>query len=470
MPRKKANKAPAGKPVKKAIGRENIEKYGGRFLAILIVVFLFFLIILFMQVISKDRISSYMVRKGSLTQDNIYRAMLLKDEYVINAPASGTLICLAPEGEHAGRGSRLFSVDETGSLMGDASSGDYSPSEEDRELLKNEIDTFRAGFSPDEFRETYDFVHSLSSEINRISARSINDRIDSVNGLATISNDGDGGYVIYSADGMEGITVNDLKKSFFSESSYEKKQYMTGDLVDRGTPVCKLIRSDDWKAVIITDNEQAEYFRKEGYCTILFKDRDIRLSGKVSVSSCDADNSYCIFSFNSSVPNFASERFTDIEVKGSATEGLKIPVNAIADKTFFTIPKEFAVPDTAEEGGNAVFLKQSYLETGESSVLKVEVSVYSETADHYYVDNTQLKYGDVLIKPDSNAKYVVRDTDVLRGVYNINKGFARFYKVNILDENSEYVIIASDTTYGIREYDYIILDAENAVDDEFIYE
>ena len=84
MPRKKANKAPAGKPVKKAIGRENIEKYGGRFLAILIVVFLFFLIILFMQVISKDRISSYMVRKGSLTQDNIYRAMLLKDEYVIN--------------------------------------------------------------------------------------------------------------------------------------------------------------------------------------------------------------------------------------------------------------------------------------------------------------------------------------------------------------------------------------------------
>ena len=115
-------------------------------------------------------------------------------------------------------------------------------------------------------------------------------------------------------------------------------------------------------------------------------------------------------------------------------------------------------------------MKQSYLETGESSVLKVEVSVYSETADHYYVDNTQLKYGDVLIKPDSNAKYVVRDTDVLRGVYNINKGFARFYKVNILDENSEYVIIASDTTYGIREYDYIILDAENAVDDEFIYE
>jgi hypothetical protein len=115
-------------------------------------------------------------------------------------------------------------------------------------------------------------------------------------------------------------------------------------------------------------------------------------------------------------------------------------------------------------------MKQTYLESGEATVTPLEVNVYSEKDDLYYVDNTQLKYGDVLIREDTQQRFVVQDTDSLMGVYNINKGYAQFCQIHILDHNDEYTIIAPDTVYGLREYDYIILDSESVVDDEFIYE
>ena len=56
------------------------------------------------------------------------------------------------------------------------------------------------------------------------------------------------------------------------------------------------------------------------------------------------------------------------------------------------------------------------------------------------------------------------------GVYNINKGYADFKQIIILENNEEYSIVKSNTTYGLNVYDYIVLDAETVEDNDFIYE
>ena len=473
MAKKKNKKSAAG-----ALWRRRsayIEKNGGRFLAIVIAVFLFYLMVLFFQVLHDSRVTSYMVRKGSLTQDNVYRALLLRDEEVVKAPASGTLICLAGEGEHSGSGTEIIAIDETGSYSAKLQSEGINLDKNDAEQIKNYIDTFSQSFDPKEFRTNYDFVHSINSSMLRLSAAGVRDELEGLGNMKTVRGGSKGGYIVYAIDGFEGKGINDLNMSMFDESGYVKSQFMTGDMVDKDHDVFKLVRSDTWQAVIVTDTENAERLKDEVYVGIKFKERDINLNGRVSVSACEGtpDKSFCIFTFNSSMPNFLSDRYTEIEISDEPTSGLKIPNSAIADKVFFTVPKEYAISgnDAVSDGDDTMtFLKQVYLENGEASVLSLDISIYSETEDCYFVDNTQLKFGDVLIKPDSNKQFVVRDTDTLRGVYNINKGYARFYKVNIRDQNSEYTIIEDNTVYGLREYDYIILDADSAVDDEFIYE
>ena len=76
---------------------------------------------------------------------------------------------------------------------------------------------------------------------------------------------------------------------------------------------------------------------------------------------------------------------------------------------------------------------------------------------------------DVLLKPDSSATYTVgRNTAVLRGVYNINKGYAVFKQIDILYQNEEYTIVRTGTTYGIALYDHIALDGTKIHENELI--
>ena len=66
--------------------------------------------------------------------------------------------------------------------------------------------------------------------------------------------------------------------------------------------------------------------------------------------------------------------------------------------------------------------------------------MYEESEQYYYVSMNTLESGDILMLPDSDETYVVGTMDELSGVYCVNKGYAVFKKVDILDNNEEYYI------------------------------
>ena len=79
-----------------------------------------------------------------------------------------------------------------------------------------------------------------------------------------------------------------------------------------------------------------------------------------------------------------------------------------------------------------------------------------------------LNTGDILHQLDSQNTEVVRERATLIGVYNINKGYADFREISILYQNEEYAIVKSDTEYGLKVYDYIVLNADSVNDQQFI--
>ena len=86
----------------------------------------------------------------------------------------------------------------------------------------------------------------------------------------------------------------------------------------------------------------------------------------------------------------------------------------------------------------------------------------------YYIAAEQLQSGDILLKPDSKETYKLQKQDSLQGVYNINRGYAVFRKVEILFQNEEYSIVNKGTSYGISLYDHIALDASTIQENEII--
>ena len=63
------------------------------------------------------------------------------------------------------------------------------------------------------------------------------------------------------------------------------------------------------------------------------------------------------------------------------------------------------------------------------------------------------------MKDGSTERFIVGDTAELEGVYNMNKGYAVFRKISIIDKNEDYCIIEKGTPYGIAQFDNIV---ENA--------
>ena len=155
---------------------------------------------------------------------------------------------------------------------------------------------------------------------------------------------------------------------------------------------------------------------------------------------------------------FCTDRYIDIELITEEETGLKIPNSAIVEREFFLVPTEY-VTKGGNSGADGV-LRENYTEEGVTTEF-IETTIYDEEDGEYYLDDSVLRIGDYIIKPDSDEKYPISKRGKLTGVYNINKGYADFKKIQVLYDNEEYSVVKSGTTYGLSVYDYIALDASS---------
>ena len=119
-----------------------------------------------------------------------------------------------------------------------------------------------------------------------------------------------------------------------------------------------------------------------------------------------------------------------------------------------------------------------YDENGQASAEFVNMTLYSEDEEYYYVDpretdsvtgEEKLPIGSYLILTDSQERFQVGMTGTLQGVYNINKGYTQFRQIKILSQNEEYTLVEEGTSYGLTVYDHIVLNGETVDEDEIIY-
>ena len=166
---------------------------------------------------------------------------------------------------------------------------------------------------------------------------------------------------------------------------------------------------------------------------------------------------------DTSMIRFANQRFIDIELLLDDAKGLKIPNSAITTKKFFTVPKEYFVKG---KGSN----KEGLIVTGkDKNTTYITPEIFYEKDGMYYIDDENVTSGTVIQKSDSNETYTIRQTAKLKGVYNINKGYAVFKQIDILYQNEEYAILKQGTDYGVALYDHIALKGNTVKENDLIH-
>ena len=170
--------------------------------------------------------------------------------------------------------------------------------------------------------------------------------------------------------------------------------------------------------------------------------------------------------FSNSMVVFCTDRYLKIELITQEKTGLKVPNSSIVRNDFFLVPKEFV---TTGPGGGQGVLRETYDEQGKMSTEFISAVPYSETDTAYYLDQTTLRAGDVLDRPDSDERVTLSEMAPLTGVYNINKGYADFRQITVLYSNEEYSIVEPNTLYGLSEYDHIVLNAATVTPETLVY-
>ena len=421
--------------------------------------------------ITAANITVYEVSQGSISSNLEYNALAIRQEQIVTADTAGDILYLAENFSKVGAKSQVYAVDTSGeilsSLQKSSDSSDVTLDPEDYLKLQSTISNYTYDFSPINYNKIYSFKTELESQVEQLytvsAMESMEESLQSAiaSGTFTIYPSPSPGVVVYSIDGLEDITVDSFMSDSMDMSKYAATNLKSQESVVQGQPVYKIITSDHWNLICEVDKDLYDSLQEESYLKIKFLEDEVETWTSLSFAE-KAGKYYLVLSLDDSMDRYAESRYVHIKIVNDNKSGLKIPNSSIVEKEFYTIPKSYALQgDNDDEIG--------FLRKNETSSEFVKPTIYYETEDFYYIDNEKLSVEDVLVKPNANETYQVgTDRDKLKGVYNVNKGYAVFKQIEFVSQNKDYSIIKTGTKYGISMYDHIVLQGDEVEENTII--
>lgn len=436
----------------------------GYFVFIVIVLYITASVIMYA---TSKKTTIYQVNTGSLSLDNVYTGLIIRDEDVITSEYSGTINYYSSDGDKADKVTVIYSVDETGHVSELLEKfQDTAIRDEDLDSIKKNFSQYTTSYSDNNFDSLYSMKKTVVSKLNRSHYNIILNDLDKLieqSGNTTLFHKikaGRTGIMMFTVDGYEHLKEDELNPSYFDLSEYNVINLQDNEIINTGDKAYRLINSDKWSIYIQLDAVEIQALSETTKVNIRFIENDITCSADFSLVKI-GENTYGKIFLNKYMINFADKRFVEFEFSETSKSGLKIPVSSVCDKSFYTIPLRFIT-----ESEN--FVRASYTKNGELVIEPVDATIYDSDDKYYYVSMDDFSSGDIIIAPDSNEQYVIGTMGELTGVYCVNRGYAVFKKVDIIDKNSEYYIVRKGTNYGLKVYDHIVLDYTTVKENELV--
>ena len=449
---------------------------------ILLAIIFIYISIYVVMYLTKSKVLTYEVNAGQLTADNTFKGVIILDENLVASEYAGNINYFLPNNSRAGVNTIICTVDETGTISSMISNElkNNMLSSNAKQQLSRDINASTKNYESTAFSSAYELLDSIDGSITEYRTDYLTDSLNDIIKTQDISffriiKPQSAFLVSYITDNLYGLNSTNVNTDTFSEDNYQKENLRTRSLVGVGSPLYRKINSEIWYVVFPLSETQLAAYSDVSSVKVTFLKQNIKANASLSILN-NSDGTYGMLKLDKYLINFLDERFVEFELSESSPSGLKIPVSAVLDKDFFTIPTQFVVEDV--ESGAKGFRKMSYDTQGNVSLNFVETTLYSEIDGYYYVSKELFEIGDCVIKSNESDefavigdddKYILGTIGSLKGVYCTNKGYCQFRQINIIDKNDEYYIIARGTKYGLSIYDHIILEQEMVEENQIIY-
>ncbi len=424
---------------------------------------------------TKDHLSIYEVKDGSITDDKYINGLVLRNEEVFFSKEAGYVSYFQKEGARVAKNSSIYSIDDNRQILDIIISGE-EPMEltaENNAQFKYEISSFQKNFSNHNFDFVYNFKEDAKSTALDILSNAMIQQGQTIeentgfNFSYDIYRSPESGIVSYHVDAFEDITVDNISQDLFNTEDYQPTNLRNLEIISQDSPIYKLIRSEKWAIIIpLTEEQHTKLIEKDSIDFRIIKN-NLETSGDLTLYK-KANDYYGIIKMDKHLSNYINDRYLEIELHIEAIEGLKIPLTSVVEKDFYLVPLEYFTlgGDSGENGLNKLTFDS---ETGDVNITFVPTDIYYKDEVYGYLDTRQFESGTWIQITGDTDRYQLNLTDKLTGVYNVNMGYAVFKRIEPLYQSDEYCIVKKGTEYGLSSYDHIALESSTAVEQAIIY-
>lgn len=426
-----------------------------------------YLIVTVLMYLTEKHISVYEVREGSILRDNSYTGLALRNETVVRSKNGGYINYFVSGGSKVGAKTQVYSLSDQKLQFGSKTKNNQKLSSSEQSTIRQKTQIFCENYSDGSFGDVYTLKNNISTVLdgknnqNRQAQLAALDDAD-IDGLQIFSADSDG-IICYYVDGFEKTTADNVTPDMLSKENYNKKEQKNNTKIKSGSPVYKLITDDDWTLVIPLTTQGAKELKDASSVQVRFPKDNETMTAAFSMKK--VKGTYLGYlAFDTSMVRYAQDRFVDVELILEDQTGLKIPKSAVTKKDFYVIPEDYLT-----QGGNSNSTGV-LIDTGKENAEFQTVDIYYRDASTgaVYVDPDDFEKNTTLKKSGSSDTYQLSETKQLKGVYNINRGYAVFRQVQILCESDEYYIVQSGDDYGLSNYDHIALTGKDVHEGDVI--
>ncbi len=426
---------------------------------------------------NRTTVDVYEVEAGSIEREHSYTGLILREETVVTSEGDGYVNYYVPSGKKVAVGTTVYCIDESGSLTEYIESHRdelQAFSDPDISSIHSSLEEYSKTIGDIDFGSTYTLAEKLdamATEYRNLSIlgnigndlRRLGSSLNDYHSTATV-------MVSYYIDGYEELKLADVEEDLFDTDDHQRTLIGSGELTSKGDPVYRLVTSDDWQIVFQLGDEDIASFGDNTSLRITLTSTDITTTASFETMIGSDGNSYGVLSLSAYLTYYLDDRFLSFEIIQNDVSGLKIPEKSVTTKEFQVIPSRYYTTDDETESSG--FYKEVVTSDGTDKQFCI-VDIYNNDGEYCYIectDSSELQVGDVVIaKDDSSDRYVIAETRPLEGVYNINKGYTVFKRIERLESSNGYVIIAKNTSYGLSVYDRIVLDASTVGDGQVLY-
>lgn len=438
--------------------------------------FLFLIIVVYIIVLAwgyftKEHISIYEVNTTDISDDSSLYGFIIRSEEIINSEASGYTNYYFSEGSRIGKGHVAYTLDSSGEV-----SSVLEQIQKDRDQstsivkMRESIASFHSSFSMSSYNDVTKLRHDAENVLFDINNDSLYQ--DLKKALKESGQDKNftqvpakkSGIIAYTMDGYENTKQDQITKKIFDDyGNVVRRQLQKDESIDTGTPVYRLVTSNDWSIIVKLDDSYYKSLKDQDAVRVTITKDNISFNSPIELFDRDGAH-FAKLSTSRYMERYINDRFLQIEFNLKSASGLKIPNSSIFQKDFFIIPDQVV---TNGNNGTGV-VRQTVNDDGKSTHEFVALKNAIHLDKNYYVSTSVLQGGDVLMNSSTGENFIVSNQGKLSGVYYVNEGYCQFRPIEVLYKNKEYSIISDQTKNGLSAFDHIVVDPTSLQDDDFI--